>query len=90
MRLSNVAPNFSDISTDEIAKDLFAQPAMTINGLYDDPGVRLRIAKIVDLATYRNRAAKSPVQRHRQSLFPSDHELPEGKVGHFKFYGRYG
>jgi hypothetical protein len=91
MRLNHVAPNFSDINTDEIAKDLFAQPAMTISDLYDDPGVRLRIAKIVDLATYRNRAAKSPVQRHRRSLFPSDHELPDGNtVGHFKFYGRYG
>jgi hypothetical protein len=91
MRLNHVAPNFSDINTDEIAKDLFAQPAMTISDLYDDPGVRLRIAKIVDLATYRNRAAKSPVQRHRRSLFASDHELPDGNtVGHFKFYGRYG
>jgi hypothetical protein len=91
MRLSNVAPNFSDISTDEIAKDLFAQPAMTISDLYHDPDVQLRIAKIVDLATYRNRAAKSAVQWHPQSLFASDHELPDEKtVGHFKFYGRYG
>jgi hypothetical protein len=90
MRLNHVAPNFSDISTDEVAKDLFAQPAMTISDLYDDPAVQLRIAKIVDLATYRNRAAKSPVQG-RQSPSASDHELPDGKtVGHFKFYGRYG
>jgi len=90
MRLNHVAPNFFDISTDEIAKDLFAQPAMAISDLHDDPVVQLRIAKIVDLATYRNRAAKSPVQGHRQSLSASDHELPDGKtVGHFKFYGRY-
>ena len=45
MRLNHVAPNFSDISTDEIAKDLFAQPAMTISDLYDDPGVRLELPK---------------------------------------------
>ena len=92
MRLNHVAPNFSDIGIDEIAKDLFAQPAMTVSDLYDDPDVQLRIAKIVDLATYRNRrAVKSSVQWRRQSLFTSDHELPDGMtVGHFKFYGRYG
>jgi hypothetical protein len=91
MRLNNVGANFSDISTDEIAKDLFTPPVMTISDLYDDPDVQSRIAKIVDLATYRNRAAKFRAQWHRQSLFASDHEPPDEKtVGHFKFYGRYG
>jgi hypothetical protein len=91
MRPNNVAPNFTGQSTIEIAKELFAQPAMTISDLYDDPAVQLRIAKIVDLATYRNRAARSKVQSHRQSLVASDYALGEEKtIGHFEFYGRYG
>jgi hypothetical protein len=89
MRPDKAARNVSDLSADEIAKELFAQPAMTIGDLYDDPDVQLRIAKIIDLATYRKRAGKSAVQQHRKSVVASDYALPNGNtIGHFQFYGR--
>jgi hypothetical protein len=50
-----------------LAKELFAQPALTIGDLRNDPDVALRMGRILELARNRAEVRKVRLGRHRRA-----------------------